>query len=125
MFGAARMLADLRALGYEAGLASASGLEYAVLHGYEVASGRFAGRLVDLALPVPPDFPRSAGASVQVRSDPVLLDYHDTVPGVRNIIQSPLGAEWRYWSHNFNWQPGGERSAARLLYQVNGIFDRI
>jgi hypothetical protein len=42
-----------------------------------------------------------------------------------NIIASPLGPEWRYWSHNFNWGGERERSAARLLFQVNAIFERV
>jgi hypothetical protein len=49
-----------------------------------------------------------------------LYEYEDTAPNVRNITRSVLGPEWRYWSHNFGWQ--GERSARRLISQINGIF---
>ena len=76
-----------------------------------------------MALPAPPDYPRSAGASIHVRADPQLLEY-ENVPNVRNIIQSPLGPGWRYWSHNFIWAGERERSAARLLAQINAIFER-
>ena len=40
--------------------------------------------------------------------------------GVRNVIPSPLGPDWRYWSHNFGWT--GERSTRELMAQVNRIF---
>ena len=90
----------------------------------EVQFGRFAGRVIELGLPAPPDYPRSVGASIHVRAEPQFLEY-GKVHKVRNIIKSPLGPEWRYWSHNFNWTGERERSAARLLAQVNSIFDRV
>lgn len=44
----------------------------------------------------------------------------DSVSNVRNVIASSLGAEWRYWSKNFEWTC--EKSTRRLLSQVNEIF---
>lgn len=123
IYGPSRLLQEICDLGYAAALVRAGDLDFVVLTDFEIVSGRFARRVIDLGLPATPDFPRSVGASIHVRANPQLLEYQN-VPNLLNIIQSPLGAEWRYWSHNLNWAGERDRSAARLLYQVNGIFDR-
>lgn len=123
IYGPARLLAELIELGHTAELVRAGDLDYAIIRGFDVPVGRFAGRRIDLGLPATPDFPRSVGASIHVRADPQLLEYQN-IPNVMNIITSALGSDWRYWSHNFNWSGERDRSAARLLYQINGIFDR-
>lgn len=120
-YGIDRMIEDLRALGHTGveKVVGGDGNPFAVLRGYEVPLGRFAGREIDLALPAPPDFPRGVGASIHVRAAPQLLP-DGSVAKVRNVTQSPLGPEWRYWSHNFGWT--GERSTRELMAQVNRIF---
>lgn len=123
-FGAERLIEELRALGFAAEDRMAGGARFAVVPEFEVPCGRFAGQVVGLGIPAPSDFPRTVGSAVHVRSEPPLLDYRDTQPGVRNIIQSPLGTEWRYWSHNFQWR-GQDRGARRLLSQIHGIFRRV
>jgi hypothetical protein len=120
MYGPQRLLEDLQALGYEAKLQEGGSAAFVVISAYEVPIGRFTGRTVELAIPATPDFPRTVGASIHIMSAPHLFDYADTVTGVRNIIQSPLGDEWRYWSHNFGWR--GERSTRVLMNQIKGIF---
>lgn len=129
-YGIDRLVAEIAALGHTnaskaqvAQPGSTEVLNYAVIPDYEVQIGRFAGRVIELALPAPADFPRSVGASIHVRADPQLLEI-ENVPNVRNIITSPLGSEWRYWSHNFNWSGERDKSTARLFAQINGIFDR-
>ncbi|HEX8360964.1 MAG TPA: hypothetical protein VF613_12690 [Longimicrobium sp.] len=121
MYGPDRLLKDLAEMGHTVErVAGADGNVYAVIRGFVVPLGRFADREIDLGLLATPDFPRTVGSSLHVRADPQLLEY-GYVQDVRNIIQSPLGPEWRYWSHNFGWTDG-ERSARRLLSQINGIF---
>lgn len=122
-YGSERLIADLRTLGYEKAelVTGSDSSHYAIISGYEVPLGRFAGRVIDLGIPATPNFPLSVGASIQVRSSPHLLDSIDNLPGVRNIQPSPLGAEWRYWSKNFGWTE--ERSARRLMSQINEIFE--
>lgn len=120
MYGPDRLLRDLGEMGYEAErVATADGNVYVVIRGFEVPIGRFAGRMIDLGLLATPDYPRTVGSSIHVRAAPQLFDY-GSVPGVRNVIESGLGSEWRYWSHNFGWT--GERSTRRLISQVNTIF---
>ena len=45
----------------------------------------------------------------------------DTLTNVRNIIDSSLGSEWRYWSKNFNWNQQ-QQTARRLMAQIAGVF---
>lgn len=124
MYGAERLIAELRAVGHGAELVTVNGNSFAVISEFEVPVGRFAGRIIDLGIPATPDFPRTVGASIHVRCTPQLFEKTDTVPNVRNIIDSGLGSEWRYWSHNFGWQGETQRSAARLMAKINGVFER-
>jgi hypothetical protein len=121
MYGPARLVEDLKALGYQVQeLGVPGGEKFIVLTPFTVPAGRFADRVVDLGIQATPDFPRTVASAIHVRAQPQLYDYADTVPNTRNIQPSVLGPEWRYWSHNFGWQ--GERSARRLMSQINGIF---
>jgi hypothetical protein len=123
MYGLNRLVADLTAMGHTVVPTQAGDLAFAVILGYRVEFGRFAGRVIDLGMPAPPNYPISVGASIHVRAAPQLLEY-ENVPNVRNVIASPLGSDWRYWSHNFGWVTEVERSTARLMGQVRAIFER-
>lgn len=121
MYGAQRLVADLRALGYEASAVVApDGTAFVVIPQFLVRFGRFADREIDLGLQATPDFPRTVASAIHVRSNPHLFVESDSVPNVRNITTSALGPTWRYWSHNFGWNE--ERSARRLISQINRIF---
>ena len=121
MYGPTRLLDDLRALGFEPqDVSLPSGERFAVIPQFTVVGGRFAGRVIDLGLQATADFPKTVSSAIHVRATPHLYETSDSVQNVRNIQPSALGPEWRYWSHNFGWQ--GERSARRLLSQINGIF---
>lgn len=122
--GVERLVADLRELGFEAqATKDSNGAAFAVMLGYTVELGRFAGRVIDLGLPAPENYPEAFGSSIHVRTTPQLLEKAESVPNVRNIVDSTLGREWRYWSHNFGI--GGERTTRRLLSQVNHIFHHV
>ena len=120
-YGAQRFICDLRDLGFAVTEERApSGELFAVISSFEVPAGKFEGRIIDLGLQCTPDFPRTVASAIHVRATPQLYEYADSIANVRNIQQSSLGALWRYWSHNFGWQ--GERSARRLISQINRIF---
>jgi hypothetical protein len=120
-YGPPRLLADLIELGYPAELVeSPKKKPFIVIGGYVVELGKFAGRTIDLGLAATADFPKTVASSIHVRADPQLYEKTDTLAKVRNIIDSELGPEWRYWSKNFGWT--GERSARRLMSQINRIF---
>lgn len=121
-FGPERLLKELVDLGYEPELVTdKGGQQYVILRKYEVPLGRFSGKLIDLGLLATSDFPKSVGASIHVRAAPQLFEKSDTQANVRNIIDSGLGAEWRYWSKNFNWNQQ-QQTARRLMAQIAGIF---
>jgi len=124
-YGPDRLVAELEGLGYAVEKRVLNGgVIFVIIRGYEIEVGRFTGRIVDLGLQATLDFPRSVHSAIHVRAQPQLLEKGDTVPNVRNIIDSPLGPDWRYWSNNFGWSGNDERSARRLMSQINTIFER-
>jgi hypothetical protein len=125
IYGADRLVADLEELGHAVEKRMLNGgVAFVIFHEYEINAGRFMGRTIDLGLQATPDFPRSVHSSIHVRAEPQLLEKADTIANVRNILDSPLGTEWRYWSNNFGWTSNEERSARRLMSQINTIFER-
>jgi hypothetical protein len=121
MYGPARLLVELEELGYDVNEVRApDGTPFVVLNDFAVPGGRFVDRKIDLALQATPDFPRTVASAIHVRANPQLFEAADSLPNVRNITASVLGPDWRYWSHNFGWNQ--ERSARRLMSQVNRIF---
>ena len=121
LYGPERLRADLEALGFEVELVTGDDRNtYAVIREFEVPLGRFAGRIIDLAITATADYPRSVAAAIHVRAQPQLFEKSDSLPNVRNITDSGLGPEWRYWSKNFGWN--GERTTRCLISQINKIF---
>jgi hypothetical protein len=121
IYGPARLLHELYELGFQVTEIIAPGGEtFVVIFPFTVPGGRFSDRIIHLAIQATADFPRTVPSAIHIKATPQLYDCADSVPNVRNITQSALGNEWRYWSHNFGWQE--ERSARRLMSQINGIF---
>jgi hypothetical protein len=124
LYGIDRFIQDMFDLEYTPEkVVAADNFNYAVIRNFEVPVGRFQGRIIDLGIPVPNDYPRLIGSSIHIRSIPQLLEYTDTIPNVRNIIGSQLGQEWRYWSFRLEAYP--ENTAQNLISQIHGIFQRI
>ncbi len=121
VYGAERLLSDLQKLGFKSEIVKGiDNQTYSVIYKYEVEIGRFAGQIIDLGLLATNDYPRSVASAIHVKVEPQLLEKKDTIPNVRNITDSGLGPEWRYWSKNFNWS--GEQTTRRLISQINTIF---
>ncbi len=124
LYGIDRFLQDLSEIGYSfEKLVGADNVNYAIIQNFEVPVGRFQGRIIDLGIPIPNDYPRLVGSSIQIKATPQLLEYTDTIPNVRNVIVSQLGLEWRYWSFRLEAFP--ENTTQNLILQINGIFQRI
>jgi len=121
MYGPGRLLKDLSDIGYMVESVIVEKTTYAIIPGYEIDFGRFKGRVIDLGIPSTPDFPRTPPASIHVKAHPQLFEKTDSIPNVRNITDSPLGPDWRYWSRNLQWN-NNEKSTRRLMNQVKGIF---
>lgn len=123
-YGTERLIEDLEALGYNVvPVVASDGKKFVQIGNYEVKVGQFKGRVIDLAIPAPDQYPRSVGPSIHIKSDPMLLDNKDTIQGIRNIINSPLGEPWRYWSFRFNLD--SQDPTKDLMSQINGIFKNI
>ena len=120
MYGPERLVSDLKELGFEAQVVDGGANQFAVVVKYEIEIGRFIGQIIDLGIMATADYPRTCASAIHIRADPQLLEKSDSVPNVRNITDSNLGPEWRYWSHNFQWTE--ERTTRRLISQINGIF---
>lgn len=122
IFGIDRLVSDLRELGFSQAesFLDPNSTPFGLIKDFEVGAGRFSGRRIDLAIPAPPEYGRLVGSAIHVRSTPHLLDKPDTLPGVRNITDSSLGSDWRYWSHQFVYYP--EDTTKLLMLQVNGVF---
>lgn len=121
-YGEQRFIFELEQLGYTPELQSGTdNHKYVVLRNFEIAHGQFKGRVVDLAFMANSDFPRTVASSIHIKSSPHLYEIQN-IPNVRNVTNSSLGNEWRYWSNNFQWE--SEKNARRLMAQVNTIFER-
>ena len=124
MYGKERLYNDLQQMGFSIDYMSDSkGIEYVTIRDYNIDIGQFKGRVIDLSIPVPKDYPRAVGSCIHVKSEPILLNKTDSIPKKRNIIDSNLGNEWRYWSFRFNLSP--ENPTQDLISQINGIFRNI
>lgn len=124
LYGKERLFIDLQQLGHLVEyLNDTKGNEFVVIRDYCINVGQFKDRIIDLALPAPKDYPRIVGPCVHVKSNPILFDNSDTIKGKRNIINSPLGGEWRYWSFRFNISQ--DNPTEDLMSQINGIFRNI
>lgn len=123
-YGITRVLDDLISLGYRVvEHLQAKNQQYVVIRDYEIEFGRFAGRVIDLALLIPSDYPRTVGSSIQVKSSPHLLVRENNVPGKINILDSPIGPDWKYWS--FRFKIVQDDPTKNIMTQVNGIFRNI
>lgn len=120
----AQFLESLKELGFAPELHQVDANQnFAVLKNYQIEYGKFTGRRIDLALPIPNDFPRCVGQSIHIKSDPHLLNNSDSIPNVRNIIDSAMGPTWKYWSFRFQVFP--ENPMKHLFIQIDSVFKRI
>jgi hypothetical protein len=119
--GVERLVQDLKELGFDnVRKDQAAGVDYAVIPDFEIPAGSFSGRVIELAIPAPADYPRLPGASIHVKADPHLLPFGSTTE--RNIIESQRGAAWQYWSYSFRSKPANP--TGELISQINEIFRR-
>jgi len=120
MIGTERIVHDLSVMGYvEVEVREAAGIKYAILSGFDIPAGSFAGRVIDLAIPVPNDYPRTVGASIHIKASPHLVPLGN-IPGLRNVVESGLGGDWQYWSYSFILP--AENPTIELLSKINEIF---
>lgn len=123
IYGSEYFINEFNELGYQPIIVIGSdNRTYAVFKDFEIEIGKFSGKVIDLGLMILPDYPRMVHSSIHVKATPPLFEKTDTLPGVRNIIDSGLGPEWRYWSFAFKAVP--DDTAKHLMSQINGVFKR-
>ena len=118
--GSTRLEQDLREQGYDrACIISDGSTSYVLLAEFEIPAGSFAGRIIDLAIPAPNDYPRACLSAIHIRSNPHLVPFVP-VEGLRNAIPSALGPEWQYWSYSFHVR--ASNTTLELMSQINAVF---
>lgn len=123
-YGADRLIEELTKLGYTVENVTGNDKNiYAVLRNYEIAVGKFQGRIIDLGLQTAADYPNSVHSAIHVKAAPQLYEPAENIQNVRNVQASQLGAEWRYWSKNFVWNAEKEKTARRLMARITTIFE--
>jgi hypothetical protein len=120
-FGVSRLVEDLNLLGFSevSVIKDNTGQDYARIANYQIPAGSFAGRIIDLAIPAPAQYPQLFGASIHLKASPHLVALGN-IPNVRNVLSSNLGVDWQYWSYCFHLNPTNPTS--QLLSQINGVF---
>ncbi len=118
--GIAKLIEDLLLLGFkDVSQLDAGGTSYAVIPKFIIPAGSSADRIISLGVPAPADYPRNVAASMHVKADPHLFPFGN-VPGIRNVVASPLGDEWQYWSYTF--QIRVDNPTLELITQINEVF---
>jgi E2/UBC family protein E len=116
--GIERLCEDLQEMGFTVEkVKDTNRQDYAVIKSFDIPAGTLVNKIVNLAIPALPDYPRSFPASIHVDQE---LFPRGQVPGKRNIINSSLGAQWHYWSYRFVARSANPTS--ELITQINEIF---
>jgi hypothetical protein len=120
MIGINKLAQDLSDLNYPnvQVVSDNQGQAYALIPTFLIPAGSFTGRVIELAIPAPQDFPRSPPFSIHIRTNPHLVPSGQTAK--RNVIPSNLGSDWQYWSYQFRVHP--ENPTTELMSQINEVF---
>lgn len=111
--GHQRLIEELRAAGYHAQLALASGTEYVVFD-YVVPVGAHAGEEVKVGLQAP-DWPLNPPSGPHITP-------RIPHPGDNAHHASPLGADAIYWSRPYPGWAEGTRSLPEYLAHLRALF---
>ena len=91
---------------------------------YEIPVGRFRGQKVRLALEVQESFPMDAPSGPHF--SPMLLELHpkNDLPHPAGCIHnSPLGADWQYWSRPLNEWPSMGKTVKAYMTHINHLLE--
>jgi hypothetical protein len=126
--GVDRFIDDMRAKGWTVIGPLASGdQQWAIIDEYSVPAGRFAGNLIRIALPIPPDFPATCPAGFYVSPKLIALPEMQSLAVHTRGETASLPGEWQYWSRKFPdghiWKAGD--NPGRLPPHWNGVLSRV
>lgn len=126
--GVNRLIEDLRAVGHTVeGPLSSNKCQWLVISGYTIATGRFVGQVVRLAVPVQPDYPATPPGGLYI--SPAIVPVEEM--GSRNVHDRSnetvgLGGVWQYWSRPIppgTWRP--DNGARRLIAHWNAVMRNV
>lgn len=122
--GVDRLLAELRSVGQAVdGPIASNGWRWVLIGKFEVIGGRFTGQIVQVAVPVPDDFPATppGGFYVSPKIVPAdqmaALNVHD-----RSNETAGIPGDWQYWSRPIppgTWKP--TNPSRRLITHWNAV----
>jgi hypothetical protein len=108
----------LRALGYQVEEHGDNKISFS----YEVPVGRFMGQLIKLGFQVNDDFPANPPGGPHVSPKLLPLQSGGQHPSGQ-ILASPFGDDWEYWSRPYpNWH-ATDRSVKAYMAHIRHLFD--
>jgi hypothetical protein len=118
-----QFIQQLQALGYTVQELGAQNRLFQAID-YEIPVGRFRGKKVRLAFEVQESFPMDAPSGPHFSPQLLALHPENDLPhpagGVHN---SPLGADWQYWSRPFNEWPTTEKTVKAYMKHINHLLE--
>jgi len=106
------LVEQLQQLGFDVDLSFAQH-NVVVINNYEIRVGRHSGKRVRVGIPGQ-DFPFAAPAGLH-------FSPHLAANGVANVSQSPLGADWQYWSRRLQDWKESDRNARHVISYINRV----
>ena len=123
--GIDRLIADLAAAGCSVdGPKESDGKHWALVCGFSIPSGRFAGQRITIAIPAAPDYPSTPPPGLYVSPRVAPMDVQ-SVHNRDGECSGLGGGEWQYWSRPVpqgTWEPA--RGGKRLIAHWNAVFER-
>jgi hypothetical protein len=90
-----------------------NGMAVFKISNYVIPHGKCAGKIVDIGLAIPNDFPSTAPYGMHIKSN------HGITDNIVNRNPSGLGSDWEFWSRSiFSWTPG-RRNSQYYIDNVN------
>lgn len=82
---------------------------------YEIPHGKYAGKTIQIGIPIPKDFPVTAPYGMHVKSD---HGFTESIPNANN--PSMLGTDWNFWSRSVNnWNEPTNRKCHYYFDHIN------
>jgi hypothetical protein len=83
--------------------------QYAIIH------GKYSGKIIQIGIPIPKDFPITAPYGMHVKSD---HGFTESIPNANN--PSALGSDWNFWSRGVNnWNDPANRTCQYYFDHIN------
>jgi len=95
------------------------GKAFFIVADYEVMYGQNHGKKIEIAFPIPLDYPTTAPYGMHIKLP------HNLTGNITSVGSSPLGPNWQFWSRKVNSWNVGNRNARVYLEYVNRWLEAI